>query len=214
MNMYFSSRPCIVALLVVATSAHAQQEPRRFLARGKMRLTSSESLWTGRFSDCDYRYYVLIPNGFVAHANRPPRRLHGVLFGLPDTSTIDAVTIDHGRFISVMASSNELAFKSTKEFVDDVLEHLRKGKTGFRVKARQSSSLDGEPATKLTVEYDDPSGRVVEEELLSLRSGILYEIGLRSNPEHHDTDNQDFAKVVDGFRFWSNYRCYGTNNNP
>src|SRR5690349_7971633 len=166
MNRHFFSRPCIVALLVVATGAYAQQEPRRFLARGNMRLTNSVSLWTGRFSDCEYRYYVLIPNGFVAHANRPPRRLHGVLFGLPDTSTTDVVTIDDERFISVMAGSNEFAFKSPKELVDHVLDHLRKGKTGFEVKARQPSGLDGEPATKLRVEYDDPDGRVVDEELL------------------------------------------------
>jgi hypothetical protein len=143
-----------------------------------------------------------------------PRRLHGVLFGLHETSTTDVVTIDNERFISVMASSNEFAFKSSKEFVNHVLDHLREGKTGFEVKARQSSSLDGEPATKWRVEYDDPDGRVVEEELLSLRSGVLYEIGLRTTPQHYDTDDQNFAKVVDGFRFWSNYRCYGTNNNP
>jgi hypothetical protein len=66
----------------------------------------------------------------------------------------------------------------------------------------------------LRVEYDDRDGRVVEEELLSLRSGVLYEIGLRTTAEDYGTDDQNFAKVVDGFRFWSNYRCYGTNNNP
>ena len=213
MNNFFS-RPCIVAMLVIATGAYAQQQPRRFLARGNMRLTNSESLWTGRFSDCDFRYYLMIPSGFIAHANRPPQRLHAVLFGLPDTSTTDAVTADDERFISVMASSNEFAFKSPKEFVDHVLDNLRKGRIGFEVKARQSSSLAGEPATKLRVEYDDRDGRVVEEELLSLRSGVLYEIGLRTTAEDYGTDDQNFAKVVDGFRFWSNYRCYGTNNNP
>jgi hypothetical protein len=133
---------------------------------------------------------------------------------LPETGTADGVTIDAKRFISVMAGSNEFAYKSSKGFVDHVLDHLRQEKTGFEVKSRQSSSLDGEPATKLRVEYDDPEGRVVEEELLSLRSGVLYEIGLRTTPEHYDTDDQNFAKVVDGFRFWSNYRCYGANNNP
>jgi hypothetical protein len=163
MNRHFFSRPCIVALLVVATGAYAQQEPRRFLARGNMRLTNSESLWTGRFTDCDYRYYVLIPNGFVAHAHHPPAPATWRSIGLPETSTTDVVTIDNERFISVMASSNEFAFKSPKEFVNHVLDHLREGKTGFEVKARQSSSLDGEPATKLRVEYDDPDGRVVEE---------------------------------------------------
>jgi hypothetical protein len=213
-STYFFSRPCIAALLVVATVAYARQEPPRFPARGDMRLTKSESLWTGRFSDCDFRYYVLIPDGFVAHANRPPRRLHGVLFGLPDPGTTDTVTIDDERFVSIAASSNELGFKSLKEFADHVLDHLRKEKKGFEIKALESASLDGEPARKLRVEYDDPDGRAVEEELLSLRSGVLYEIGLRTTAEHFDIDDQNFAKVVSGFKFWKDYRCYGTNNNP
>jgi hypothetical protein len=205
---------CTLALLIATAPTRAQQEPRHWVATGKLRLADSESLWTGRFSDCDFKYYVLIPNGFVAHADRPPRRLHGVLFGLPDTSTTDVVTFDDGRFISVMASSNELEFRSLKESADHVLEYLGKGKSGFEIKARESSRLDGEPAARLRVEYDDPDGRVVEEKLLSLRLGVLYEIGLRTATEHYDIDDQNFDKVVAGFRFWRRYVCWGTNNNP
>ena len=214
MNILSLIYSCALALLIASAPVRAQQEPSHFLAKGDMRLTNSESLWTGRFSDCDYRYYVMIPGEFVAHADRPPRRLHGVLFGLPDTSTTDVVTIDDERFVSVMASPNESDFKSLKEFADHVLDHLRKGKTGFEIKAQQSSQLDGEPAARVRVEYGDPHGRVVEEELLSLRLGVLYEIGLRTTTQHYDTDGKNFMKVVDGFKFWKNYRCYGTNNNP
>ncbi len=91
---------------------------------------------------------------------------------------------------------------------------LGKGKSRFEVKARESSRLDGEPAARLRVEYDSSGGRVVEEELLSLRSGVLYEIDLRTTAGSYDIDEQNFTKVVAGFRFWKNYRCYGSNNNP
>lgn len=179
-----------------------------------MRLTNSESLWTERFSDCDSRYYVLIPDGFVAHADRPPRRLHSILFGLPDTNTTNVVTPDDQRFISVAARSNDFEFKSLKEFADQVLHSLGKGKSGFEIKTQQSSRLDGEPAMKLRVEYNDSDGRTVQEKLLSLRSGVIYEIGLRTTTQHYGTDEQNFMKIAVGFRFWKNYRCYGTNNNP
>jgi len=205
---------CALTLLAFTAPARAQQEPPHWVATGKMRLADSESLWTERFSDCDFKYYVLIPNGFVAHADRPPRRLHGVLFGLPETRTTNLVTFDDERFISVMARSNELEFKSLKEFADHVLEYLGKGKSGFEIRARESSRLDGEPATRLRVEYDDPGGRVVEERLLSLRLGVLYEIGLRTATKHYDIDDQKFDKLVFGFRFWRRYVCLGTNNNP
>lgn len=205
---------CALVLLIATGAGPAQREPRHFLATGNMRLTDSESLWIGRFSDCDFRYYVLIPNGFLAHADRPPQRLHGVLFGLPDTSTTEVVALDNERLISVITSSNELEFKSLKDFADHVLDSLGKEKSGFEIKARQSFRLDGEPAVRLRVEYNDHDGRVVEEKLLSLRLGVLYELGLRTTTEHYDMDDQNFAKVVAGFRFWKNYRCYGTNNNP
>lgn len=126
----------------------------------------------------------MTPNGFVAPGNRPTQRLHGVQFGLPDTSTTDVVAFDDERHISVMASSNEFEFKSPKEFADHVLTYLGKGKSGFEIRARQASWLDGEPATRLRVEYDGPDGRVVPEELLSLRLGVLCEIGLRATAEH------------------------------
>lgn len=203
-----------LALLIATTAARAQQEPRQVPTTGNMRLTDSESLWTGRFSDCDFRYYVVIPNGFVAHGNRPPQRLHGVQFGLPDTSTTDVVAFDDERHISVMASSNEFDFKSPKEFADHVLNYLGKGKSGFEIRARQASWLDGEPATRLRVAYDGLAGRIVAEESLSLRLGVLYEIGLRTTAEHYDIDAQNFSKIVAGFKYWRNYRCYGTNNNP
>lgn len=215
MNNLSSFCSSALAVLVAAASARAQQEPPHFLAKGKMRLTDSASLWTGRFSDCDFRYYILIPGGFVAHADRPPRRLHGVLFSLPDTSTTDrVVTPGDERFVSVMASSNELEFKSLKNFADHVLDYLGKGKSGFEIKERESSPLDEEPAVRLRVEYNGPDGRVVEEKLLSLRLGVLYEIGLRTTMEHYGIDEQNFSKVVAGFRFWRSYRCLGTNNNP
>src|ERR1700756_1660627 len=203
-----------LALLIATAAACAQQEPRQVPTTGNMRLTDSESRWTGRFSDCDFRYYVVIPNGFVAHGNRPPQRLHGVLFCLPDTSTTDVVAFDDERFISVMASSNEFDFKSPKEFADHVLNYLGKDKSGFEIRAWQASWLDGEPATRLRVEYEGPEGRVVAEELLSLRLGVLYELGLRTTAEHYDIDAQNFSKIVARFKYWRNYRCYGTNNNP
>ena len=199
--------------LLLTGAADAQQAPH-FMARGKMRLTASESLWTGRFSDCDLRYYVLIPDGFVAHGNRPPGHLHTIRFGLPDTATTAVVRFDDERFVSATARPNELQFKSLEEFADQALHFLGKEKSGFEVTARESSVLDGEPAVRLRVEYDDPGGSVVEEKLLAMRLGVLYEIGLRTTAEHYDSDSQNFAKVAAGFRFWRIYRCYGTNNNP
>lgn len=203
-----------LAIVLAMPATQAQQSPPHFVVIGKMQLTASESLWTGRFSDCDLRYYVLIPDGFVAHGDRPVGHLHGIRFGLPDPGTTAIVTLDEKQLISVTARPNELQFKSLEEFADRALQFLGREKSGFEVQAREASRLDGERAVRLRVEYDSPGGRVVEERLLAMRMGVLYEIGLRTTAEHYDSDSQNFAKVAAGFRFWRIYRCYGTNNNP
>jgi len=64
------------------------------------------------------------------------------------------------------------------------LNYLGKGKSGFEIRARQASRLDG------------------------------YEIGLRATAEHYDIDAQNFSKIVARIKYSSNYRCYGTNDNP
>ena len=131
---------------------------------------------------------------------------------MPDTSTADAATIDDERFISVMASSssNEFDCESLKEFADHVLKYLGRGKSDFEITAQQASRPDAEPATRLRIEYDGPDGGVVAAGLLALRLGVLHEIAA----EDYDIDAQNFSKVVARFKYSSNYRCYGTSNNP
>ena len=69
--------------------------------------------------------------------------------------------------------TNEFKLKSIKEFADHLLGDSGKGKSGFEIKVWQSSRVDGEPATRMRVECDDPDSRVVEEKLLALRQANL-----------------------------------------
>lgn len=202
------------ALVFLASATTAQVQQGHFQATGHSRVTDSESLWMGRFSDCDLRYYLLIPSGFIGHGTRPPGPIHGLLFGLPDTKTSDVVTAGDERFILVRANVNSRDLRSVEQFADHVTDDLAKERPGFDTKLRQSSPLNGQPAIKLRFEYDGPNGRVTQEEILSLRSGILYELRLRTTAAHYGDDSAQFAKIVEGFRFWTNYYCYGTNNNP
>lgn len=72
----------IAVLLAVATVAGAQEHP----SQGRhWELTDSEALWIGRYSNCQYGYYFLLPSGVVAHAEHPPSPHHGFLIKLPDT---------------------------------------------------------------------------------------------------------------------------------
>jgi len=174
---------------------------------GNVTLTDSESLWTHRFADCDLGYYALLPDGFVAHGNHPPNPIRGFLVGLPDAGTTKTVTIKDGRFIWVTAEYNSLEFKSLREAAEYAIDLMGKKKSGFKVTIREPVKLNGVTAIRVRAEYDSPNGRVVEAELITLRSGIIYEIGLRTDTVHYQTDQSQFAKIVAGFRFWKIHYC-------
>jgi hypothetical protein len=89
-------------------------------------------------------------------------------------------------------------------------------RVGKAVPANALKAMTGNPVLLPFSSYAMVSTGVLnvfEEELFSLRLGVLYEIRLRTTAEHYDIDAQNFSKVVARFRSWRTYRCYGTNNN-
>jgi hypothetical protein len=56
------------------------------------------------------------------------------------------------------------------------------------------------PAILSRVEYSTPKGTVVEETIIAVRSGIVYTIGLRTNLKDATTDEEQFQRIVNGFR--------------
>jgi hypothetical protein len=196
----------ILAIVIAAASSRAQQAPTPS-AVGNVTLTDSESLWRHKFADCDLGYRALLPDGFVAHGNHPPNPIRGFLVGLPDVSTTKTVTVNDERFIHVGAEYNSLEFESLKELADHTIELMGKEKSAFKITIRERIKLDGVTATRAKAEFDSPSGRVIEEELITLRSGIIYKIGLRTDAVHYETDKAQFAKIAAGFRFWKIHYC-------
>ena len=62
-------------------------------------------------------------------------------------------------------------------------------------------------AKRLLYEYDSPRGKVYEEEIISIRSGIVYEIGLRTLASSYRDDRKQFERLILGFRFWRIHNC-------
>jgi hypothetical protein len=192
-------------LALFTTLGAMAQKKEAYTARWTTTETESEVLWTGRFAHCDYGFYVLLPDGFTAHTQREV--FHGLLISLPDTGTTRYLSVfKDERLVSVVAEHNSLEWKSLHEAATHHNES-RADKPGFKLVAVKAEKLNGVPAMRTRVEYDGANGRMVAEEVIAMRWGIVYTISLRTTPADYQNDHVEFTRVLAGFRFWKIHYC-------
>jgi hypothetical protein len=193
-------------LLATVFVLEAQQKPSQ-TPKGKSWETDLESQFTGRYANCDYGFYVSLPQGYLAHGNHFPSPNHGFLIGLPDTGKTDHVSVNDMRFIWANAENNSFDLSSLKEAADWRTKSSGEGKKGFKVLRRGDTKLNGLAAKLIDYQYEGSSGTVIEEEVIALRAGILYEIGLRTNADDYKQDEDQFLKLIGNFRWWRIHYC-------
>ena len=185
-------------LLAVAVAAVAQSAPKG----SHWQLTDSETVWTGRYSNCQYGYRFLLPTDVVAHAEYPPAPHHGFVVKLPQTGTKSEVTWDNSdRLVWINAEYNVTEESSLNGVADHKIDITERDKEHFKLTERHSTTLQGRRAIEFTAEYDTPKGWVIEQVLVALHSGIVYELGLKTNTEHYAEDRQTYGQLITGFRF-------------
>jgi hypothetical protein len=195
----------IITLLLPPSLVQAEQtnsERNRIYARE----ADSETLWTGKFTHCDYGFYVLLPDKFVGHSNKPPNPIHGFLVGLPDPSTTNPVATVDERFIGVIADYDSYGLASLDKAADLIIESKRK-KPNFKVLAQGNIQLNGQAAKRVKFQYSDSKDKFVEEWIIALRGGILYQIYLRTTLSNYDADRLPFTTIASNFRWWKVHTC-------
>jgi len=189
----------IVVIIALAAIAGAQERS----AKGRhWQLTDSETLWIGRYSNCQYGYYSLLPQGVVAHAEHPPGPHHGFVINLPDVGLKTEVSVyDSDRFLWVNADYNVTEESTLAGISDYHIGLTSRHKQDFKLVERHQTTLRSVSATRFKVQYDTLKGRVVEEEVVALRSGVVYELGLRTPAEDYAADREKLQQMLNGFRF-------------
>lgn len=188
----------IAILAILVTSAGAEEHSTK---RRHWQLTKGETLWAGRYSNCQYGYYVLLPAGVIAHAEHPPNPHHGFLIGLPDVgSKTEVSAFDSTRYMWVNADYNVTDESTLAGISNYYMEVTSSDKQGFKLLERHKTTLRSVPAIRFKGEYDTPKGRVIEEEVVALRSGIVYEVGLRTPAEDYAADLERLEQTLNSFR--------------
>jgi len=188
-----------IPTLVLASICLCAQEPQK-PQKHHWEETETETIWRVKNSNCDYGYYVNLPKGVIAHGTHSPNPNHGFLVALPDVGKTSPETSDDPRYVWVNAEYDMSESEGLIGAVDYFLIIGSSGNPAWRVVNRSPTTLAGIAATRLRLEYDNPSGRVLEEVVVALRSRIVYEIGLRTRPSDYDRDHSWFERIERGFR--------------
>jgi hypothetical protein len=162
--------------------------------------TETETIWHERYTNCDYGYYVSLNAGVVAHGSHSPSPNHGFLIALPDVGRTALASTDDNRFVWVDAHYNATDYKTLSDIAKDEIDLTGEGKQRFRVVRRSSAKLAGLSALQFMVEYDAGGSRLLEEQVIALRSDIVYTLGLRTLQANHNSDEEQFSKIRAGFR--------------
>lgn len=195
-----------IGLLVVLFPSLPSSAQTRSAKHRHWRLTENETLWIGRYSNCQYGYYAFLPNGAVAHAEHPPSPHHGFVVRLPEVDMKTEVTFDNSdRLIWINAEYNTTEESTLRGVADYELDLARREKT--ELVGWERVKLQSVPAIRFRIEYGEKRRRVVEEELVTQRADIIYEVGLKTSSDHYAQDHQWLEKLLAGLRFLPLNKC-------
>jgi hypothetical protein len=190
----------LLLLLVSAWTIAAAQAP----STPHWRETDTETLWTGRYSNCDYGSYVVLPSGIVGHDVRSPAPNHGFVINLaapPSTEPFDATASN--RYIDVY---NFYDVEDHGESTSATLDYyLTIGEIGNEDGVQRLSSaaytLTGLSAKRVTTRWTENGTVMRRDRILAYRraGGILYQLTLQSPEKDFSRDEQVFERVVAGF---------------
>lgn len=185
-------------LLCATVFAQATLTPTRSVG------TADEATWTGRYTNCESGFYVLLPTGVIAHAEKGsgPNQGFGINPAAP-AATAAFDPSDSQRLIEVVSYYDlEDHGESTSETIDYYLSlGALSGEKNFVTLSKQAYRLAGLNAKREEVRWVENSVSVRRDRIIAFRrgSGILYQLTLQSPERTFSADEVLFNRIVAGF---------------
>lgn len=167
--------------------------------------TANETIWQGRYKNCDHGYEVYLPKGVVAHGSLPPAPNHGILVSAADPGTTAEVTLENERLIEVYDSNDAMELGSARAELDWELDRERKDSNSLEMIEMHDTTFRGLPAAYARYRTTKGVSTSQAEELVVYRTSrnvgpIFYVILLQTPPQYFVQDRHLYLQIRDGFR--------------
>jgi hypothetical protein len=165
------------------------------------RETQTETVYVGKYSNCDYGYYVILPDGIVGHRGKAPSSNHGITVNLENLKSDDPIP-DPVRYVQVYNAYNIGAENSLTEIVLQQRKSQRAIHKDVSMSEPARRSLGSLPALEFRSSFHEKTLSIIERDVVAYRTkgNILYHIQLVTTPEAAGEDDKVFDALVAGFR--------------
>jgi hypothetical protein len=188
----------LTAALLLATTV-ADSQSRHWTE------TSTETIWRGRYKNCDHGYLISLPAGVVGHGTHSPNPNHGILISVDNPRITTEVTYDEPRLIDVNDINAGEDLGSARANLERYLKDFRTS-NNIAILEQRYTRFQGFSAAY--VHFRKTSGRstLEVEELLVYRapkgiSPLFNIVLLQTTPEYYNRDHVLFLQIRDGLQF-------------
>jgi hypothetical protein len=165
--------------------------------------TSDETIWRGRYTNCDKGYAVILPDGVVAHGSLPPSSNHGILVSAEAPGTTAEVKLGSPRLIDVYDTFDVEELGSARAYLEKYQEQNAK------VIETRDLTFKGLPAAYVHYSVKKETATTETEELVIYRAHgknigpIFYVVMVQTPAEHYNEDALLYREIRDGFHVLS-----------
>jgi hypothetical protein len=121
------------------------------------------------------------------------------MIALSDVSRTSTASNEEPRLVWVDASYNPTDNESLRDVANADLDITKAERHEFRVLEHVPTTLAGVPAIRFKVRYEQGGQQVIEGHVVSLRSGIVYTVALRTLEANQIADQKQFGIICKGF---------------
>ena len=154
---------------------------------------------TGRYTNFNYAYSVLVPRGMMGATSPAPMPQHGFGINLLNPAS-SAWTEEKGwpqAYLWVDGSYNALLLTSFEEVINEQLKWTRDDYSHVRLIGTAPTRLGRLPAVRFVMAYGNSGEEMIEDQIVSFRreSDIIYSLSLRTPASRYDQDKRLIAEM-------------------
>jgi len=168
--------------------------------------TPDETIWRGRYGNCDHGYFVNLPSGVIGHSTHAPSPNHGILISVNDPGKTTLVTPEEPRLIGAYDSLDAGELGSPRAYVERYDLKPENASERITILECRDTKFKGSTAIYVHLRKVTEHSTSEIEELVVYRApkGIgptFYVVMLSTTPEFYSRDHALYVQIKDGLNF-------------